>query len=328
MKLIALEEHFVIPPAPGTPAPKGAPPLEDGTMLGAPWLEDHSAAFDLDEKRLAIMDDTGVTMQVLSAPFAQSWPAETAVELSKQANDYLANAIKRHPDRFAGFAAIPTAVPEACADELERAVKELGLVGSLIGNRIDGTKFLDAPCFESYLTKCEELDVPIYLHPGVPPAQVTEACYGGDQLSAHMTSVLSRYGLGWHVDAGVHMMHMIMTGVFDRHPNLQIILGHWGELLPYFIDRFDNAMPASFSGLKHDPSYYLRNNMYVTSSGINTPEVMNFCAAVLGPDRIMFSADYPFASFEGSDKLLQNPALSPEDREKFCHGNAERLLNL
>lgn len=327
MKVIALEEHFVTPPRPGEPERKGPPPIHPGTMIGAPFLDAPDAPAELDEKRLAAMDAHGITVQVLSLPFAQSFPAETAVALCAEANNYLAEAMKRHPDRLAGFAAIPTAVPEACGAELERCVKELGMVGSLIGNRVDG-KFLDELCFEDFLSKCEELDVPIYLHPGVPPAEVTERCYAGDRFSADVSSVLSRYGLGWHVDVGVHMMHLIMSGVFDRHPRLQIILGHWGEMLPYFVDRFDSAMPAAFSGLKHDPSYYLRNNMYVTSSGINTPEVMEFYIRVLGPDRVMYSADYPFASFEGSDRLLENPSVSPENREKFAHGNAERLLKI
>lgn len=327
MKVIALEEHFLTPPKPGEPVKNGPPPIHPGTMIGAPFLDAPGAALDMDDKRLTVMDANGITMQVLSLPFAQSFPAETAVAQCIEVNDYLAKALKRHPDRLAGFAAIPTAVPEACAAELERCVKELGMVGSLIGNRVDG-KFLDEPCFEDFLAKCEELDVPIYLHPGLPPTEVTERCYTGDQFSEDVASVLNRYGLGWHVDVGVHMMHLIMSGVFDRHPRLQIILGHWGEMLPYFIDRFDNAMPAAFSGLQHDPSYYLRNNMYVTSSGINTPEVMEFCIRMLGADRIMYSADYPFASFEGSDKLLENPAVSLADREKFAYGNAERLLKL
>ena len=124
-----------------------------------------------------------------------SFPAETAVAQCREVNDYLAQAIKRHPDRLAGFAAIPTSVPSACA------AKELGMVGSLIGNRVDG-RFLDEPCFEDFLAKCEELDVPIYLHPGLPPAEVTARCYTGDRLSADVSSVLSRYGLGWHLMSG------------------------------------------------------------------------------------------------------------------------------
>ena len=326
MKIIAAEEHFVMPPKPGAPAPKGLPPLEQGTMLGAPWLTNPACATDLDDVRIGIMDQDDVTMQVLSTPFGQVWTAEVAVQNCKEANDFLAAAIKRHPDRFAGFAAIPTAVPEACDPELERAVKELGFVGCLIGNRVNGTKFLDDPEFEDLLAACEKLDVPIYLHPGAPPAEITALCYSG--FNDEMVSAYSRYGMGWHTDVGLHMLHMVMSGVFDRHPDLQMILGHWGELLPYYVDRFDTAMPKEFAGLKHDPSYYLRNNMYVTSSGIQSPECFEFCVKVLGADRIIYSADYPFASVEGADKLFNCPSISEEDREKFAHGNAERLFKL
>lgn len=135
MKVIALEEHFLMPPKHGAPAKKGPPPIHPGTMVGAPFLDAPDAAMDPDEKRLAAMDANGVTMQVLSLPFAQSFPAETAVAQCIEVNDYLAQALKRHPDRLAGFAAIPTAVPEACGAELERCVKKLGMVGCLISNR-------------------------------------------------------------------------------------------------------------------------------------------------------------------------------------------------
>lgn len=326
MRIIGLEEHFALPPKPG--APRGLPPLEKGSLVGAPWHLDPGTGPDMDEKRIANMDKDGVDIQVISTPFAQNFPAETAVEQAREINDHLAAAVKRHPDRYRGFAAIPTAVPEACAEELERCVKEHGFVGSLIGNRLGGTEFLAQPKYEAYFAKSEELDVPIYLHPGPPNKEVIDSCYSHETFSPEMVSVFSRFGYGWHVDVGIHMLQLILTGVFDRYPNLQIIMGHWGELLPFYIDRFDDTMPKEFTGLKHDPSYYLRNNMYVTSSGINTPEAMEFCHKILGADRLMFSADYPFAPFAGSEKLFENPNISLEDREKFAHGNAERLLKL
>ena len=134
------------------------------------------------------------------------------------------------------------------------------------------------------------------------------------------------YGYGWHVDPGIHMLSMVLSGVFDRHPKLQMILGHWGELLPYFLDRFDASMPASFAGLEHNPSFYLRNNMYVTPSGIFTPELLEYCVKVLGVDRIMFSFDYPWVTPEGYEKILEHPILSKDDREKISYRNAEKLL--
>lgn len=328
MRLIATEEHFALPAVPGAPAPAGRLPLEEGTMVGAPWLSDRGIAQDLDDKRLAIMDETGVTMQILSTPFAQSFPAEVAEEKSRAFNECAAAAISRHPDRFSAFATLPTAVPEACAPELERCVREHGFVGALIGNRVDGDKFLDDPRYDDLLSACEELNVPIYLHPGEPPQTVQDLCYGGPLLSETITSSFARFGYGWHVDVGVHFLHLVATGVFDRHPNLQMILGHWGELLPYYVDRFDTAMPGEFLGLEHETSYYVRNNSYVTSSGLQSLECMNLCKNVMGPERLMFSADFPFASFEGTDKLLNNPYFTPEEIELFAHGNAERLMGL
>ena len=327
MKLIAMEEHFTIPQEPGAPAPKGLPPLEEGTMLGAPWLTNHAASAD-EDTRIAVMDQTGVTTQILSTPFAQGFPADVAVDRARALNDYVGGMVERHPGRIAGFASLPTAVPKACAAEYERTVKELGFVGALIANRVGGTKFLDAPEYDDLLSAIEESGLPLYLHPGEPPRAITDLCYTDERFSDEMVSAFMRYGYGWHVDVGIHFLHMVMTGTLDKHPNLQIILGHWGELLPFYIDRFDTAMPAAFAGLEHEPSYYLRNNMYVTSSGVQTLECMTFCKKVLGADRLLFSADYPFANFDGTDSLLSNPDFTPEEIELFAHGNAERLLKL
>lgn len=326
MKVIALEEHFAPVAVPGLNLPKGLSPLEQGTMLGAAWLTDPSTGADIGEKRIANMDRDGVTMQVLSTPFAQNFAADVAVDYCHKINDFLAEKIAAHPDRFAGFAALPTAVPEACAAELERCVKELGFVGTLIANRVNGG-FLNQPEFEALLAKASELAVPIYLHPGEPPQAITDLCYSKGYSEA-LVSSFKRYGFGWHVDPGIHMLNLIISGVFDRYPNLQIIMGHWGELLPYYIDRFDTAMPIDFLQLQHEVSYYLQNNMYVTPSGIWTPECLEFCLKRIGVERILFSIDYPFANPDGQEKILAHPLLSAEERELIAHGNAERLLKL
>lgn len=156
---------------------------------------------------------------------------------------------------------------------------------------------------------------------------VSMLCYSAG-FTPSIVSSFKRFGYGWHVDSGIHMLNMIVAGVFDRHPNLQMILGHWGELLPYYIDRFDGAMPAAFLGLKHEVSYYLQNNMYVTPSGVWTSECLEFCVKRLGVERIMFSINYPFANPEGQEKILEHPMLTQEQRELIAHGNAERLLKI
>ena len=326
MKVIALEEHFMPTAVPGLVLPKGPRPLEQGTMLGAAWLSDPRAGTEIGEKRLADMDAENIAVQALSIPFAQGFGPDVAVDACRKCNDFMAEEINAHPDRFVGFAALPTAVPDACPGELERCVKELGFRGTLIGNRVNGG-FLCQKEFDPLLAKAEELLVPIYLHPGEPPKAVAEQCYCKG-FSDQLASTFSRYGYGWHVDPGIHMLNLILSGTFDRHPNLQIILGHWGELLPYFIDRFDTAMPCAFTGIRQEISCYLRNNLYVTPSGIWTPECLEFCVKRLGIERILFSIDYPFANPKGKEKILEHPMLSQEERELLAHGNAERLLKL
>ena len=326
MKVITVEEHFSPMAVPGVVLPKGGlPPLEKGTNVGAAWLDDPSTGGEIGPKRIAHMDEDGVTVQIVSTPFAQGFGPDVAVDYCTKINNFLAEKIAAYPDRLKGFAAlptavIPTAVPEACADELERCVKELGFVGTLIGNRVNGG-FLCEPEFEPLLAKAEELDVPIFVHPGEPPQGVVDLCYSKG-LAPEVVSSFKRFGYGWHVDPGIHFLNLMLRGVFDRHPNLQIILGHWGELLPYYIDRFDETLSGEFAGMKHNPSYYLTHNLYVTPSGIWTPECLEFCVKRIGVDRIVFSIDYPFANPKGADKILNAPFLTEEDR------NAERLFKI
>ena len=327
MKLIALEEHFSAARIPGVEVPRGKEAFLKGTCAGAPFHENPRTLGEIGDMRLGFMDTWGVDIQVLCTTSGQSLPAETAVDGCKKINDYLAEKIAQHPDRFRGFASIPTAVPEACAEELERCVRELGFVGCMIGGRLEDGSFLNSPAFEPFFAKAEELNAPIYLHPAVPPQQVIDACYTNG-LPANISTVLSMYGFGWHVDPGTHFLNLLLSGVFDRYPNLQIILGHWGELLPYFIERFNDALPAAFTGLAHEPGYYLRNNLYVTPSGIYAPENLAYCAAVLGADRILFSMDYPWVDPKGLNRILEHPALSQEDREKIAFRNAEKLLRI
>lgn len=324
MKVITVEEHFAPALVPGITMPKGLPPLEKGTNVGAAWLDDPSTGAEIGAKRIAHMDEDGVSVQIISSPFAQGFGADVAVDYCQKINNYLAERIAEHPDRFKGLACLPTAVPEACADELERCIKELGFVGVLIGNRVNGG-FLSEPQFDPILAKAEELDVPIFIHPGEPPQAIVDLCYSKG-LSDTVVSSFKRFGYGWHVDPGIHFLNLILTGAFDRHPNLQIILGHWGELLPYYIDRFDETLSADFAGTKHNPSYYLQNNLYVTPSGIWTPECLEFCVKRIGVERIVFSIDYPFANPKGQEKILEHPMLSQEERELIAHGNAERLF--
>ncbi|TCL56676.1 hypothetical protein EDD76_111170 [Kineothrix alysoides] len=282
--------------------------------------------FDLDNERIKTMDEDHISVQVLSNTSAQMVGPDKAVEVCEEANNYLAEAIKRHPDRFVGLAAIPTAVPEACAAELKRCVTQLGFAGAQISGRTDG-KFLDDSCYAPFLAMAEELVVPIYLHPGFPPAQVKEQCYAGN-LSPAVSTRMATSGYGWHVDAGTQMLHMVLSGTFDRFPKLQMILGHWGETLTYFFDRFDSTFSAEMTGLKKKPSDYLKENMYITPSGMFTQALLDMCVETIGIDRILFSVDYPYVSTKEAESFILNSSLSEEEKEKFAHLNAEKLLNI
>lgn len=318
MRTIALEEHFWIPElaaAPGTGI----------RALFGPALDDQLR--DLGESRLADMDAAGIDVQVIShaTPAAQAAPDGTS--LARQANDRLAAAIAKYPERFAGFATLPTADPEAAATELERAVGDLGFVGALVNSTLGSNgSFLDDPRYEPLLARFERLDVPLYLHPAPPPRELHDLLYGG--LPPEVAARLATSAWGWHAEAGLHALRMIVAGVFDRHPGLRLILGHCGEMIPFMLDRIDAQLRREWTGLPSDISEYFRRHVWVTTAGMfSLPPVM--CTLqVFGVDRVLFSVDYPFGSNTAGRTLLDQLPLSPADTAKIAGTNAERLLGL
>ncbi|HEY0813741.1 MAG TPA: amidohydrolase family protein [Pseudonocardia sp.] len=328
MKIIALEEHYLDPAVAAAGAPPGL--AGQGGDGGDPsvklsYTPSPEQLTDLGEGRIRDMDAYGIDVQILSSLSTQQLSAAVAVGLVEQTNNKLAAAVRAHPDRFAGFAALPTSVPEAAADELARGVTELGFVGTLIMGRTEG-QFLDHPRFDPILKRAAELDVPIYLHPGVPPAGTTAENYSG--LAPLVSARFATTAWGWHNETGVHFIHLVLSGVLDRYPNLQIILGHWGELVPFYLDRLDEALPRVVTRLDRTFGEYMRENVYVTPSGLFTQANLRYCADVLGVDRIMYSVDYPFIGNEQAATFLAEAEVSDSDREKIAHGNAEKLLNI
>lgn len=323
MRTIALEEHFL---APGLTPPPGTGPL----ATWGPQIGDQLR--DLGQDRLASMDASGIDLQVMShvAPAAQAMPGPEGATRAREANDRLAAAVAAHPDRFGGFATLPTADPAAAADELERAVTELGLAGAMINSTLGSNDaFLDEPGFAPLLERFERLDAPLYLHPAPPSAALHEALYRG--LPPAVAGRLATGAWGWHAEAGLHVLRMIATGVFDRYPGLRMIVGHCGEMVPFMLDRID-AMLASArlgpDGLALRPSEYFLRNIWVTTSGLfSLPPVL--CAVqVLGVDRVLFSVDYPFGRNAAGRALLDALPLAPADKAKIAGGNAERVLRL
>lgn len=322
MKIITLEEHFWDPDIRRTLGGGGLEaPLPQGTSyIAPPEVEE-----DIDAGRIADMDKSSITMQVLSGLGGQMLTGADAVPLAQAANNRLAAATAKYPDRFAGFACLPTAEPQAAAEELRRCVEELGFVGTTIFGRTKG-KFLDAPEYDVILNAAEDLAVPIYLHPAYPPREVRAANYDG--LDPAVSGRFASAAWGWHQETAVHLLHMILSGVFDRHPRLQIIAGHWGEMIPFYLDRLGEALPRTLTRLERTVGEYMRENVYITPSGMFSQPQLEFCIKVLGIERILFSVDYPFIGNEGAVPFLEQADLTDRERAMIAHENTIKLLKL
>jgi predicted TIM-barrel fold metal-dependent hydrolase len=237
----------------------------------------------------------------------------------------LAKAVSTHPDRFAGFAHLPMNSPQAAADELERSVRDLGFCGALINGVTEG-RFLDHPDFEPILARAEALDVPIYLHPGLPPRSVYEAYYDG--LPGTTGFRLSTSAWGWHSETAIHVMRLVLSGALDRHPKLKLIIGHMGEGLAAMMVRSDKILTPEAPHLKRSVEQTILDQVWVTTSGLFTLPPLETLLAVFGPDRVMFSIDYPYSTNRTGRDFLDTLTLPPGDLEKFAHGNADRVLKL
>ena len=328
MRVVALEEHFTVPALvkridPGVISRRGFVPRK--TPPGRP--NPMELAPEIGEKRLKSMDDAGITMQVLSntGPGPDLVPGADGVTMAREMNDHLAAAVARHPDRFAGFAVLPMQSPDACAAELTRAVKELRLLGGLINGTTDG-RFLDHPSYDGLLAAAVELDVPIYIHPHLPPESVRQAYYSN--LEPGATRVIQSAAWGWHSEVAIHVLRMVLAGTLDKHPKLKLIIGHMGEMLPVMLVRIDESSALDVDHLKRPPSRQILDQVWITTSGIFSQPPFIAALQTFGIDRIMFSVDYPYAPDSMGRKFLDEVALAPTDMAKLTHGNADALLKL
>lgn len=319
MSLIALEEHFAWDPA------------SDGNVV-ATWLQSNNTVgyerlYDRGPLRLEQMDAAGIDFQILSLfdPGVQEMTdVARAIELARGANDDLAETVRTNPNRFGGFATLATQDPDAATAEFERAVTELGLVGGLINGHCQG-RYLDDPAYEALFACAESLDAPIYLHPTTPHPAVMEAWF-----APYVDDGLHLASWGFAAEAGTHVLRLIYSGLFDKFPRLQMIIGHLGEMLPFAAYRVDRYYGLGGSGsgdrLQHLPSEYLRNNFHVTTSG-------NFCAPafactldVMGADRVMFSVDYPMDDNQTGAEFMASYPMDAATRAKVSSGNAIKLF--
>ena len=323
MRIVGLEEHFAtrsVIDAWLERDPGRSDPAISASTLGVPAAR----LLDLAQDRLTAMNEAGVDVQVLSltTPGLHDLPAEQAVDLQRATNDLIAQTVRSQPDRFQGFATLATPAPGQAARELERAVTELGLNGAMLFGRT-GDRNLDHPDFWPILEMAASLRAPLYLHPQTPPSPVRAACYDG--LGADISGALATHGIGWHYEAGLQLLRLILAGVFDRLPDLQIIVGHWGEVVLFYLDRIDQL--AAVAKLQRKPSDYVRSNVLVTPGGIFSHRYLRWTIEVIGADRILFATDYPFVPVEpgGARRFLDEADLGPAEREGIASGNWDRI---
>jgi hypothetical protein len=324
MRTITLEEHFTT-----TEFLKATGQDRD---MNARLQEVRRRLLDVGKGRIADMDAARIDVQVMSLSSAglDKLDAQTATTLVQDINDQLAAAVAAHPDRFAAFATLALQEPEKAVREFQRCITHLKFQGLIVMGTVNGV-FLDDPRFTPIFEAVQALDVPIYMHPGFPPPPVRDAYYSG--LPGNIGFGLSMAGWGWHAETGLHCLRLILTGVLDRFPKLKILVGHMGDHLPFNIARADRVF-GELAGENSTPPFerrvieYFRDNFYVTTSGyFDIPPFL--CAlSVLGPDRVLFSVDYPYASNRAGREFLDTLPVGPEELEQISHGNAERILKL
>jgi len=286
------------------------------------------ALADTGEGRMAAMKAAGICMQVLSVPGpgAEIVSGPDGIAIAREFNGRMARLISAEPERFAAFAHLPMRSPSAAADELERAVLECGLKGALISGTIDG-KFLDSPEFEPVLARAECLDVPLYIHPGVPPEGVRAAYY--DDLPEEAAFMLAIAGWGWHAETAVHILRLALSGALDRHPRLKLLIGHMGEGLPTMMERVERVFSGySDTHLERNAARAIVEQVWVSTSGFSSMPAFLAAFMTFGADRLLFSVDYPFGNNLAGVAFLKNLPVSPEDREKIACKNADALLHL
>ena len=318
MRVIALEEHFL------TESIARESSRRENRSFSRMVGELNAKLLDLGAGRIAAMDAGRVDVQVLSIAATDLDPADEP-GLAREANDRLAEAVAKHPDRLAGFAFLPMHKPDIAAIEFERAITQLKFKGAMISGTVGG-KFLDDRRFEPVFEVAGRLDVPIYVHPGVPEKAIRDRYYSG--FDPAIGNVLSTAAWGWHVETGLHALRLILGGVFDRFPKVQVIIGHMGEYLPYSMGRTTRILGRAGLKLARPVEEYFRENFHYTTSGFLADSSLLCALAVLGVDRMMFSVDYPFSDNAEHVGWLRRAPISEADREKLAHGNAEKLLKL
>jgi predicted TIM-barrel fold metal-dependent hydrolase len=326
MRIVTLEEHISFPEMTAK-----LPADALGGFGQSPAMQRIAPKLaDITGERLKSMDDTGITKQVLSVDSSgvNYLGQKLGPAFATEYNDLIAEKIRGFENRFTAFAHLPMTAPQAAADELERAVKEHHFRGAMIRGLTED-KFLDQPEFAPIFERAEKLDVPIYLHPGLPPKGVADIYYGGLPTHAGMAEALACYGWGWHAETALHVLRLLYAGIFDRYPKLQLIIGHMGEMLPMMMARSERAFkPGNGGANQRTLSETFHQQVHITTSGFFTQPPLKIAMDTFGVDNLMFSVDYPFSTNEMGIEFLDVIDLPEAQLAKIAHGNADKLLKL
>jgi hypothetical protein len=324
MRTIGTEEHFVTDEVAAAWGRLDTAAREDSPPSTIP-RELEERLLEVGDRRIAAMDEAGLDVQVISltSPGLHNLPADEATGLQVETNDRIAELVNERPDRFQGFATLATPAPAAAAQELERAVGELGLNGALLFGRT-GERHLDHPDNWPIFEAAESLRAPLYIHPQIPQSRVRAGLYAG--FDEAIDNGFATFGIGWHYEAGIQFLRLALGGVLDRFPDLQVLLGHWGEVILFYLDRSDGLamqakLPLSFSE-------YVRRNAYITPGGVYSQRYLRWAVEVVGVERILFATDYPYRPGPdgGVEHFLAGTELDQAARERIAAGNWDALV--
>lgn len=322
MKIVGIEEHFLSPAVRKSWTASTSADQDASASLHLGEIQERLE--ELSGERIARMDESGVDVQVLSltSPGLHDLEPAEGISLARRTNDLIAATIASYPDRFGGFATIPTTAPREAVRELERSVCELGLKGGMLfGRTMD--KNLDHIDLWPIFEMASHLRIPLFIHPRTPPRAVREAYYSG--FAPQVDLAFATFGLGWHYDCGIQFLRLVLAGVFDRFPYLQIILGHWGEVVLFYTERLKAF--SRVTKLQRSVVDTMRENLYVTPSGMFSESNFRHAIEVVGIDRVLFSTDYPYQYRPGGGPrhFLEQLPISNDDKEKIAHANWEHL---
>jgi uncharacterized protein len=327
MKVISIEDHWTTA---GIDRALRAQPA--GSRDESVVLNDRgdipARLLDLGELRIAAMDEAGIDLEIVSVapPGTGGLPAAEAVALAREANDLASEAVAAHPDRLRAMTTLPLSDPAAALAELERTAGDPAHVGVMAYGR-SGEHPLDDPAYDEVLGAAATLGMPLFVHPQVPPDAVREASYSG-LGDPTIDLALATFGWGWHLEAGTAALRLILGGSFDRHPDLQIVLGHWGEMVLFALDRVDSLSNVA-THLERRVADYFQTNVHIATSGMLTPRLLRHALDFTTADRILFSGDYPFHRLDAEQiEVFLSGLPDEESRRKVASANAEALYRL